>query len=136
MIHCKCCNKKYTKNTTGIILDNETNLEWYVSEASSVYPVTAKQWIEKINRENLGGGNWRFPTMKELKQIATGKKEKCVCTLFIENGGHRYLTVWCFAPNEELPRKYVYGLDQVFELNLKYYSTNPHEGERVFAVRI
>ncbi|OGL43847.1 MAG: hypothetical protein A2161_19035 [Candidatus Schekmanbacteria bacterium RBG_13_48_7] len=58
-----------SRASNGVITDKSTGLEWFVGPDNNTTWHEAKDWVDKINRENFAGGNWRMPTPKELRGI-------------------------------------------------------------------
>ena len=54
--------KRFSKNTEGIIKDHKTGLEWLEGPDKPTSWLMAHNWIKSLN------GNWRLPTTKELSQ--------------------------------------------------------------------
>lgn len=50
----------------SIILDTQTNLEWYVGQNKDTTWDEARSWVKNLL---VGGGGWRLPTIKELRKL-------------------------------------------------------------------
>jgi len=62
---------RLVKNPSGIIVDNETGLEWYVGPNVDISYHNAKKWVKKLN---IDGKGWRLPNAAELGNLRyTGK---------------------------------------------------------------
>jgi len=57
---------QYIKYPTGIVYDSSTGLEWYAGPAQSLPWEKANYWAKSLW---IGGGNWRLPTLKELRSL-------------------------------------------------------------------
>ena len=47
----------------SVITDNETNLQWCVSPDSDMDWYEAEDWVDNL------GGDWRMPTLSELREL-------------------------------------------------------------------
>lgn len=62
---------RFEKNGFGIIVDNETDLEWYVGPNKDISFQNASKWVRKLS---VNGKGWRLPTTDELTNLRyTGK---------------------------------------------------------------
>ena len=57
---------RFTRDGQGIITDKKTGLQWFVAEDQDVAWTRAQAWAQGLS---VGGGGWRLPTMKELRDI-------------------------------------------------------------------
>lgn len=57
---------RFTKDTLGIIDDSQTGLQWYVGPDSDTPFLQAQSWAKGLS---LRGGEWRLPTIAELKGL-------------------------------------------------------------------
>jgi hypothetical protein len=57
-----------------IYYDKSTGLEWLAGSDKPTNWNDAKKWVESLT--TVAGGDWRMPTMKELKTLYQ-KREKC-----------------------------------------------------------
>jgi len=69
---------------TGVVYDKNTNLEWYAGPDRATNWGEAKKWVESLN---VAGGEWRMPTLKELKTMykkgaGTGKRTPLLGTTY------------------------------------------------------
>ena len=82
--------KRFSKNTEGIIKDHKTGLEWLEGPDKPTSWLMADNWIKSLN------GNWRLPTTKELSQIYIDDSQRkgkygdplCLDYVFSRNSGY------------------------------------------------
>jgi hypothetical protein len=63
---------RFTRRNSGVIIDKHTNLEWFCGPGTAATEQKALRWAENLT---VDGGNWRLPSVDELK------------TLFIKGSG-------------------------------------------------
>jgi hypothetical protein len=56
----------FVKYANGVVYDKNTGLEWYAGPDKDTNWNRAKQWVK---RQQVAGGGWRMPTLKELKTL-------------------------------------------------------------------
>lgn len=56
----------YIKLPNGILRDKKTSLEWFAGPDESTTWDEAKEWVDSLS---IAGGNWRMPTIDELKSL-------------------------------------------------------------------
>jgi hypothetical protein len=75
---------RYKKSNAGVILDNQTNLEWFVGPDSNTTWDGAKSWTDRLT---VDGGGWRMPTIEELRRLyQKGKGARNMDPLFVTSG--------------------------------------------------
>lgn len=65
--------KRFHKFAGGVIQDAKTNLEWLPGPDQDITWPDAKKWADK---QKVDGGNWRLPTLEELKSLHVKDKDK------------------------------------------------------------
>ncbi|MEC4676856.1 MAG: DUF1566 domain-containing protein [Nitrospirota bacterium] len=66
-------NARFVKDSEGVITDSSTGLQWFSGPDRIMSWNEAKAWVSSLDVDK---GNWKMPTMVELKGIATGKYGK------------------------------------------------------------
>jgi hypothetical protein len=56
----------FQKNANGVVLDTKTGLEWYAGPDKATTWYEAERWVKNLS---LSNGQWRLPTIKELKTL-------------------------------------------------------------------
>jgi len=117
--------ERFIRQQGGVIVDNQTGLEWFVGPDRNTTWSEARSWALK---QRVDGGNWRLPTIKELE------------TLYIKGSGKGNLPeeftkaewyVWSSEPND-LHTAWAY----FFPLGGEEWSTRAASHNfRAFAVR-
>lgn len=64
-------NKRYRVSPKGIIFDTKTGLEWFVGPDEDTTWDEAKAWTKGFS---VGGGGWKMPSLKRLKEICEKDK--------------------------------------------------------------
>jgi uncharacterized caspase-like protein len=59
-------NGRFVKYENGIVYDKKTGLEWYAGPKQSLQWEKANYWAKSLW---VGGGNWRLPTLSELRSL-------------------------------------------------------------------
>ena len=82
----RLCNpRSYTDLGNGIVLDNETRLEWMQATAPGTYTwPEALDYIDELNdNETLGYDDWRLPTIEELSTLVdAGRYSSAIDPIF------------------------------------------------------
>jgi hypothetical protein len=58
--------ERYIKSFNGVILDTQKNLEWFIGPDKDTTWQEAKDWAKRLS---VDGGNWRVPTIDELRVL-------------------------------------------------------------------
>jgi hypothetical protein len=75
---------RYQKYSSGVILDRNTNLEWYVGPDQDTTWYEAKAWVDGLT---VDGGGWRLPKVEELNGLyQKGKGSRNMDTIFNISG--------------------------------------------------
>lgn len=77
-------DEQYVKYETNIVLDRETDLEWFAGPEKEMGWYEAESWISSLD---VDGRGWRMPYLKELKTILkNGKETKNILSLLKTSG--------------------------------------------------
>lgn len=61
-------DRRFVRTPYGVVLDTQTNLEWYSDpESTKYYYQYADRWLSDLCLDGAGG--WRLPTIEELKGV-------------------------------------------------------------------
>ena len=99
----RVCNpKSYTDLGNGIVLDNETRLEWMQATAPGTYTwQEALDYIDELNdNETLGLGydDWRLPTIEELSTLVdAGRYNPAIDPIFSDTVASDYWSSTAFV---------------------------------------
>jgi hypothetical protein len=75
---------RYKKSRDGVILDTQTNLEWYVGPDKDTNWDQAKAWVDGLT---VDGGGWRFAKVEELQGLyQQGKGSRNMDPIFNVSG--------------------------------------------------
>ena len=110
-------DSQYIKYKNGIVLDENTELEWYAGPDKYMGGYAAKKWVKNLN---LDGSGWRMPSESELKGIYKKGAGTRNMTPLLETSGW-----WVWSSVDE-GFSFSYG---------RGYSYNLGGGCRAFAVR-
>ena len=56
----------FIADSTGVVYDKITGIEWYAGPDKSTNWSEAKKWVENLS---VAGSGWRMPTRKEIKTL-------------------------------------------------------------------
>jgi hypothetical protein len=59
-------DSRFEKLASGVVRDTKSGLEWYAGPDEETEWDAAKSWVDRLT---VDGGDWRMPTMKELKDL-------------------------------------------------------------------
>jgi hypothetical protein len=62
-------DNRFTTFKNGIVRDRKKGLEWIAGSDRRINWYMAKKWVYILNEKQFKGGNWRMPTITELKTI-------------------------------------------------------------------
>lgn len=75
---------QFIKYSNGIVYDKSTGLEWYAGPDEDMTWYRAKVWVELLS---IDGGNWRMPSIEELKTLYKKVDGKTIMTLLLKDKG-------------------------------------------------
>lgn len=67
----KSDNGRFLQFASGVILDTQTNLEWFPCPDRDMSWEHTREWVEGMTE---AGGGWRIPSRDQLKSFATEKQ--------------------------------------------------------------
>lgn len=117
---------QYQVTSCGTIIDTKSGLEWYVGPDKAVYYKDALEWADTLM---VCGGDWRLPSIAELKTLyKKGSGERNMDELFTTTGWF----VWSgdSMGDEFSARGLVFTIGKM-RTDHRYYANGP----RAFAVR-
>ena len=115
---------RYQVSSEGIILDTKTGLQWYVGPDEDINQYEAEEWIKNLS---VAGGDWRFPSTKELREIyEKGEGERNMNSVFKTTGW----VIWSEASDSSYAFGFPFcsGCENCFRREFNHYA-------RVFSVR-
>lgn len=112
---------RFIAYSNGVVKDTKTGLEWVAGPDKTTTCYMAKLWVESLS---IDGGEWRMPTVKELKTLYQKGKGERNMTQLLKTAGW---WVWS-GEAKELSFGFRYGIPY----KIKCYYSSYHRG---FAVR-
>jgi len=115
---------RFQESDNGIIMDTETNLQWHVGPDKDTTWDEAKEWVDNLV---IDGGEWRMPTVAELKRLyQKGKGTWNIKIVFRTTGW------WVWSRESDLSSAWAVYF---FYGRACQYSRSYSDLKRVFAVR-
>ena len=88
--------ERFTKDSSGVITDSRTGLQWYVGPDKDTNWYDAKKWVESLT---LAGGGWRMPSRSELRGLyQKGTRRLTLAPIFKTTGWDVWSGEICGAP--------------------------------------
>ncbi len=116
---------RFIRNPEGIIIDTETNLEWYIGPDSRTSWRVARDWIDNLD------GSWRMPTVEELRILyEAGVKPQSKGDMF-----GLYVSGWMVWTGERVSDQHYYYFDFSAGVESCWYAIHNADGFRAFAVK-
>lgn len=126
-------DRHYQKLSNGIVYDKLTGLEWYVGPDNDTDLKTAQSWVSGLT---IDGGNWRLPSLVELKTLYSKHKG-----INIEHAGKRHLSPllktrgrWVWSKDYRF-LSFSYAVLRFDNGKVRQKKSAQSESGRVFAVR-
>ena len=116
---------RYVMYATGVVLDTQTQLEWFAGPDDSTDWIYAKKWVSRLK---AAGGGWRMPTLEELETLhQTGVGNRNITSLLKTTG------FWLWSGKSKAP---IWAWGLVLPHGVRdWLPQDYHTHGRVFAVR-
>jgi len=79
---------RFNANSSGVVKDTKTGLEWVAGPDKDTTWNEAKEWVDN---SRIDGGRWRMPTSEELETLFEPEVGTCNMTPLLKMSGR---TVW------------------------------------------
>ena len=117
-------NERFIKHVSGLVRDENTDLEWIAGPDKDTTWFEAIYWVENLS---IDGGGWRLPTINELQTLNEDSAGKCSITTSLKTSGW-----WVWSSSLDIYRAWQFSFYSGADLSESVWVKDDARG---FAVR-